>query len=95
MEDAPGPSGPSGGGEIRVHPLVAKLFEAIECDEGVVELRGLSTRPEGSDDPVRLYTSLDPTECFLVPRDAIVHLGESEPEQAERPANEDLRKAIV
>jgi hypothetical protein len=78
-----------------VHPLVAKLFEAIECDEGVVELRGLSTRPEGSDDPVRLYTSLDPTECFLVPRDAIVHLGESEPEQAERPANEDLRKAIV
>jgi hypothetical protein len=78
-----------------VHPLVAKLFEAIEGDEGVVELRGFIDPTRGSDDPVRLYTSLDPTECFLVPRDAIVHLGESEPEQAERPANEDLRKAIV
>ena len=69
----------SGEGELRAHPLIEKLAEASE-DDGVVELRGFIGPDDG--DAVRLYRSLELTECLLVPRDAIVHVSEPEPEQA-------------
>jgi hypothetical protein len=69
----------SGEAELRAHPLIEKLAEASE-DDGVVELRGFIGPDDG--DAVRLYTSLELTECLLVPRDAIVHVAEPKPEQA-------------
>jgi hypothetical protein len=63
MKDAPGPSGPSGESEIRVHPLVAKVIEAIEGDEGVVERRGfIGPAREGDDTAPLCTTSIDVNE---------------------------------
>ncbi len=74
-------TGGSREGEFPVHPLVAKLIEAIEGDEGVVELRGFIGPVSEADDPVPLYTTLELTERILVPRDAIVHVEEPEGDQ--------------
>jgi hypothetical protein len=82
MDDGPGSTGRSREDEFRAHPLVAKFIEAVEGDEGVVELRGFIGPAKEGDDRVRLYTTLELTECLLVPRDAIVHVSEPEPEQA-------------
>jgi hypothetical protein len=91
MDDAPRSSGRSGEGEFGAHPLVAKLIEAIERDEGVVELRGFIGPAGEGDDPVPLYTTLELTERFLVPRDAIVHV--EEPERDRR--NEEPTRVYV
>ncbi len=80
MDDSSGSSGRSGKGQIHAHQLVGKLNKAIEDDDGVVELRGFIGGDDG--DAVRLYTSLELTECLLVPRDAIVHVEEPKAEQA-------------
>jgi hypothetical protein len=91
MEDEPGPGGLSGESEIRVHPLVAKLIEASEGDEGVVELRGYIGPAREGDDPVPLYTTLELTERILVPRDAIIHVEEPERD----PRNEEPTRVYV
>jgi hypothetical protein len=78
MDDAPGPSGDPGEAEIREHPLIGKFTEASK-DDSVVEPRGFVGPDDG--DAIPLYTSLELTECLLVPRDAIVHVREPEPEQ--------------
>lgn len=82
MNDVPRSTGGSREGEFRAHPLVAKLIEAIEGDEGVVELQGfIGPWPSEGDDSVPLYTTLELTERILVPRDAIVHVEEPEGDQ--------------
>jgi len=69
MDDAHGATGRSGEGELRAHPMIAKLVEAIENGEGVVELRGFIGRARESDDAVPLYASLELTErACLFPR---------------------------
>jgi hypothetical protein len=62
-----------------VHPLIEKFTDATK-GEGVVELRGFIGPDEG--DAVPLYSSLEMTEYFLMPRDAIVHVLEPERERA-------------
>jgi hypothetical protein len=76
MNDAPDAAGRSREGEIRVHPLVAKLIETVEDGEGVVELRGFIGPASRGDDSVPLYTTLELTDRLLVPRDAIIHVEE-------------------
>ena len=78
MDDAPRSTGRAREGEFGAHPLVAKLIEAIERDERVVELRGFLGPAGEGDDAVPLYTSLELTERLLVPRHAIVHVEEPE-----------------
>jgi hypothetical protein len=81
MGEAPGDSGSSDGWGIRVHPLVAKLLEGVEGGESVVELQGFIGPARDGDDSVTLYTTLELTERVLVPRDAIVHVEEPEPDR--------------
>lgn len=81
MGEAPGDSGSSDERGIRVHPLVAKLIEGVEGDESVVELQGFIGPAREGDDSITLYTTLELTERVLVPREAIIHVEEPEPDR--------------
>jgi hypothetical protein len=91
MDDAEDATGRSGEGEPRTHPLIEKFIEATK-DDGVVELRGFIGPDEG--DAVSLYTSLEMTECLLLPRDAILYVLDPEPERKDQPTRIYVKRSV-